>query len=111
MIAANAPRSNASVATHTCISVPAEHAEALQQLLWWLWLIALNLARTEQERHTYSTDGLARIASINLTGGTTLTQGFGFDSIGNLSSRSLSAPSVSRSETETFSYDALDQAG
>ena len=55
----------------------------------------------------YSGDGLGRIASISITGGTALTQSFGFESVGNLKSRSLTGGG--RTEVENFTYDALDR--
>ena len=57
--------------------------------------------------NSYSNDGLGRIASINITGGASLTQSFGFESVGNLNSRSLTGGG--RTETENFGYDALDR--
>ena len=53
----------------TCISVPAEHAAAVQRLLWWLWLTRINWINVTQ----------------NAQGGAAaLNQTFGFESIGNL---------------------------
>lgn len=72
--------------------------------------------------HGYATDGLARINRINIVSGVNqampavdtglLDQNFTFESIGNLSKRTLVAPAgagPARTEKETFSYDALDR--
>jgi RHS repeat-associated protein len=72
---------------------------------------------------TYSSDGLGRLARINISSGvgvampavgTTglLNQTFGFDSVGNLLNRTLNAPAgagAARAESETFTYDFLDR--
>lgn len=63
---------------------------------------------------SYGTDGLARLATINVNSGATplLTQSFQFESVGNLKQRSLSSAvgaSAARNEVETFGYDVLDR--
>ena len=57
--------------------------------------------------NSYSNDGLGRIATIAITGGTSLTQNFTFESVGNLNSRKLTGGG--RNEVESFGYDALDR--
>ena len=85
-------------------------------------LLQANLGTLLTLNHGYSGDGLGRIARVNVSNGVgvampasgaagLLDQTFDFESIGNLKSRTLSAPSASpaRNETENFSYDALDR--
>ncbi|TAG03389.1 MAG: hypothetical protein EAZ30_09595 [Betaproteobacteria bacterium] len=79
---------------------------------------------------SYSGDGMGRLARINISSGLGLSmpavgsgaaglgatgllnQTFGFDSVGNLLTRSLSAPTgvgTARNESENFTYDFLDR--